>query len=269
MPPASGGGVVIDGVAFPLVLLIMARIPDEDDGPVRRPGTDFHTEAPGPMDGSPSQSVPQGILDQGLDHESGNLLGAHPFGNGQERPIHRAVHPAEFELDVIPEHGPFPVEGQPSASASLNLVHGQPAEGLQIGQSGFAFSAQKVMHDAVEGVEEEMRVHEVTEGIGLDPRQLASLHQGLLRQPALGPDSGLPMGHFRMPAPLFAAEVIPDRPVEEESMAGQSQDGNEGPRNAGAPLEGGHQDNDHHHHPEGPPSRPGSEEAPASPLPPF
>ena len=198
MPPAAGGGMVSDGVGFPFVLPIMAGIPDEDDGPVRRPGANLQTEAPGPVDGSSSQSVPQSILDQGLDHEGGNLFGSQPFGNGQERPIHRAVHPAEFELDVIPEHGPFPVEGQPSASASLNLVHGEATEGLQVGQSGFAFSAEKVMHDAVQGVEQEMRVHQVTEGIDLDPRQLASLHQGLLRQPALGPDSGLPMGHFHL-----------------------------------------------------------------------
>ena len=66
------------------------------------------------------------------------------------------------------------------------------------------------MHNAIEGVEQEMRIHEVAEGIGLDPRQLATLHQGLLRQPTLGPDSGLPMGHFRMASSLFAAEVLPD-----------------------------------------------------------
>lgn len=132
MPPASGRGMVIDGLTFPFVLPTMARIPDKDDGPVLRPWTNLHTEASGSMDGRPTQSVPQCIFDEGLDHEGRNLRRPHRFGNGQKGPFHPAVHPTEFKPDVIPEHGPLPVEGQPSASASLNLVHGETAKGPEV-----------------------------------------------------------------------------------------------------------------------------------------
>ena len=220
MSPPSGRGMVFVGLAFSIVFSFMAGIPNEDDGSVRRSRANLYTEVAGLVDRSSAQSVPQGILDQGLNHEGRNLLGPHPFWNGQQSPIHRAVHSPEFEPDVISEHGPFSVERQPPASAGLNLVYSQATEGPQVFQPCGRIPAEKVMHDAVESIEKEMRIHEVAQGIRLDPGQLSALHQGLLSHPALCANPGMPMGHFRMTAPLFAAKVFPDRTVEQKSMAG-------------------------------------------------
>ena len=269
MPPPLGGDWLMDRVALPVVHPIMAGIPDDDDGMAGRTRSDLHTQATGPIDRSSTQSMPQGVFDEGLDHEGRNLLGFHPIGNGQKPPIHRAVHPPQFELDVISEHGPFPVERQPPASTRLNLIDGQAAESPQILQTSFAFATEKVRHDAVEGIEQEMRIHEVAQGIRLNPRELSSLHDGLLRQPTLGPHPGLPMGHFCMTASLFTSEVIADGSVEQKSIARESGDGNEWPRDTRASLDRGHENNDHHQSPEGPPGRAGSEEAPLPPFPPF
>ena len=125
------------------------------------------------------------------------------------------------------------------------------------------------MHDATQCIEEKMRIHQVTEGVGLHPGQFPALHQGLLGDPLLGLEPGLPMRHLLSPSSMLPSDVVADRTIENNPRASEAAPSCQLPQGVVIPAENGEKTDGGDDGPKRPNGGFGFEQPPLSPLSPF
>ena len=113
--------------------------------------------------------MPQGIFYEGLNQQSRDVLFFEVLSQRCQFPFNGPIKPAHLQLDVVFQGGPFIFHGAPSFVARLDLVFGEPVKGLEVSQGTVPIKDHHVVHDAIERIENEVRIHEPTQRHGLHP----------------------------------------------------------------------------------------------------